>query len=667
MVISIGALRLEAEVPLRSDIPVAASARHGHVRRAVPSTVPARPSAGPVDITLSRGRNGDADIDPDRHQQKENTDTMLLSRLHDILEHRKLNALFQPIINVQRGEIIGYEGLIRGPSDSPLHSPMNLFKTARAHGLSVQVEHLCRQVVLQRFAELKLPGKLFLNVSPEMLLQPQARRGETLGYIQQVGIHPERVIIELTENEPTYDYDLMREAVRHYRSMGFRIAIDDLGEGFSSLRLWSELRPEYVKIDMHFVQGINHDPVKLQFVRSIQEIAEQSGTLVIAEGIESEAELSLIHDLGIPCGQGYHIARPQSNPATTLDRDVVRILSDEGIPVYPQAHSVGHNTVTALKLLRIVPVAAPSMSNNEVCDLFNDNPDLSTIPVVDNGQPLGLIARRDLVDRFARLYLRELYGRKRCTTFMDASPLVVDIGTSVQALSQMMVDGARHHLSNGFIITDQGRYLGMGTGHDLMREITQMQINAARYANPLTLLPGSVPVDEHISRLLHNNAHFTACYFDLDHFKPYNDVYGYRRGDDLIQLTGRLLAQHCDPNRDFIGHIGGDDFIVLFQSRDWETRCQAILAAFAQVSADCYQPDDRVRGGYESEDRRGQKVFHPLVSLSIGAVRIEPGQYVSHHQIATAATESKMQAKKMPGNSLFVERRQAMLAPPTSV
>src|SRR5690606_11708728 len=142
------------------------------------------------------------------------------------------------------------------------------------------------------------------------------------------------------------------------------------------------------------------------------------------------------------------------------------------------------------------------MSNNEVCDLFNDNPDLSTIPVVDNGQPLGLIARRDLVDRFARLYLRELYGRKRCTTFMDASPLVVDIGTSVQALSQMMVDGARHHLSNGFIITDQGRYLGMGTGHDLMREITQMQINAARYANPLTLLPGSVPVDEHISRLL---------------------------------------------------------------------------------------------------------------------------------------------------------------------
>lgn len=645
---------------MHSEIPVAAS---GCVRQAGASAVLVCPSTAVADIALARSRNGVAGIVPDRYPQKENADIMLLSRLQDILEHRKLNALFQPIIDVQHGEIIGYEGLIRGPSDSPLHSPMNLFKTARAHGLSVQVEHLCRQVVIKRFAELKLPGKLFLNVSPEMLLQPQARRGETLGYIQQVGIHPERVIIELTENEPTYDYDLMREAVRHYRSMGFRIAIDDLGEGFSSLRLWSELRPEYVKIDMHFVQGINHDPVKLQFVRSIQEIAEQSGTLVIAEGIEAEAELSLIRDLGIPCGQGYHIARPLGNPATTLPHEVARALAGDEVPVYPQAHSIGHPTVTALKLLRIVPVATPDMSNNAVCDLFNDNPDLPTIPVVDNGQPLGLIARRDLVDRFARLYLRELYGRKRCTIFMDASPLVVDLGTSVQALSQMMVDGARHHLSNGFIITEQGRYLGMGTGHDLMREITQMQINAARYANPLTLLPGSVPVDEHIGRLLHSNARFTACYFDLDHFKPYNDVYGYRRGDDLIQLTGRLLTEHCDPNRDFIGHIGGDDFIVLFQSRDWEERCQGILTAFAHASAGCYRPEDRARGGYESEDRRGQKVFHPLVSLSIGAVRIEPGQYVSHHRIATAATEAKMQAKKMPGNSLFVERRQA--APPS--
>ncbi len=601
---------------------------------------------------------GTAANDRNKARLPESRDAMLLSRLNEILSQRQLTALFQPIIHMQRGEIVGYEGLIRGPSDSPLHSPLNLFKVARAHGLSVAVEHMCRRVVLERFAELDLPGKLFLNVSPEMLLQPHARRGETLGYIDEVGINPERVIIELTENQPTYDYDLLREAVMHYRGMGFQIAIDDLGEGFSSLRLWSELRPEYVKIDMHFVQGINHDPVKLQFVRSIQEIAEESGTVVIAEGIETQTELLLIRDLRIAYGQGYHIARPQATPSTELPVEVAKSLNRNGVAVYPQKSAFEHNIVTAMKLLRVVPAVTPDMTNNQVYEILRASPDLQIIPVVDDGVPLGLITRPDLIDRFARPYLRELYGKKPCTTFMDAKPLITDKNTSLQELSQIIVEADRHHLSNGFIITDGGCYLGMGTGQDLMREITQMQINAARYANPLTLLPGNVPINEHIDRLLQGGVRFAACYADLNHFKPFNDVYGYRKGDDVIQLTGRILGSHCDPNRDFIGHIGGDDFIVLFQSEDWEQRCEAILASFADAVAEQYCSADRERGGYVSEDRRGSKVFHPLVSLALGVVRVEPGQYMSHHQIATAASEAKKQAKKIPGNSLFIERRQ---------
>lgn len=591
-------------------------------------------------------------------RQPESKDAMLLSRLNEILAGRQLNALFQPIINMQNGEIVGYEGLIRGPSDSPLHSPMNLFKVARANGLSVEVEHMCRRVVLERFAELRLPGKLFLNVSPEMLLQPQARHGETLGYIHDVGINPERVIIELTENQPTYDYELLREAVMHYRGMGFQIAIDDLGEGFSSLRLWSELRPEYVKIDMHFVQGINQDPVKLQFVRSIQEIAEESGTIVIAEGIETPTELLLIRDLGISCGQGYHIARPQATPGTTLSPELAQLLNRSGVVVYPHKNGLGQNVVTALKLLRIVPTATPDMSNSQICDMFNADPELQIIPVVENGLPLGLITRRDLTDCFARLYSRDLYGKRACTTLMDATPLIIDKDTSLQELSQLIVAADRRHLSNGFIITDQGRYLGMGTGQDLMREITQMQINAARYANPLTMLPGNVPINEHIERLLEGRAPFFACYADLDHFKPFNDTYGYRKGDDVIQLAARILGAHCDPNRDFLGHIGGDDFIILFQSEDWEARCRRILRDFGAEIPEHHESEDRKRGGYASEDRRGRKVFHSLISLSLGVVRIEPGQYASHHQIATAASEAKRQAKKIPGNSLFIERRQ---------
>ncbi|MFA5826181.1 MAG: EAL domain-containing protein, partial [Gallionellaceae bacterium] len=192
-----------------------------------------------------------------------------LTPLHEILQQRKLTALFQPLLDLNSGEFLGYEGLIRGPADSPLHSPAKLFSAALQQDLSLELEMLCRQIVLESFARLGLPGSLFLNVSPETLMHPSFKNGQTLEFMAQLGISPERVIIEITENQPTFDFVAMRSALLHYRAMGFKIAIDDLGEGFSSLRLWSELRPEFIKIDMHFVQGVDNDPVKLQFLKSI--------------------------------------------------------------------------------------------------------------------------------------------------------------------------------------------------------------------------------------------------------------------------------------------------------------------------------------------------------------------------------------------------------------
>ncbi|MEO8418883.1 MAG: EAL domain-containing protein, partial [Methylophilaceae bacterium] len=202
--------------------------------------------------------------------------------LHEVIQQRQLTALFQPIVDINNVSILGHEGLIRGPIHSRLHLPLTLFEEARLYQVSVEVEHLSRQIVLESFARLGSPYKLFLNVSPGCLMQPNSGKGSTLAYIHKLGLDPHNVIIELTESSPTFDYNLLRQATEHYRSMGFEIAMDDLGEGFSSLRLWSELRPDYVKIDKHFIQGINTDRIKLEFVRSIQQIAQNSGSKVIA-------------------------------------------------------------------------------------------------------------------------------------------------------------------------------------------------------------------------------------------------------------------------------------------------------------------------------------------------------------------------------------------------
>lgn len=585
------------------------------------------------------------------------SEALLLHHLHQIIANRSLSARFQPIVNLSNGQILGYEGLIRGPSDSPLHAPANLFKIAWENNLTVQVEHLCRRVILEQFAQLNLPGKLFLNVSPECLLHMHSPYGETLATIHKLGLNPERVIIELTEYQPTHDYALLSEAVRHYREMGFEIAIDDLGEGFSSLRLWSELNPDYVKIDMHFIQGINSDTVKAQFVRSIQGIAEKSGTRVIAEGIETQAELLTVRDLGVACGQGYHIARPHATPARAVSAEVAKVLMPSHFESLFKPATLPSLRKSVEHLIKTVPTVHSKMANNQVEEIFLSDPKLQIIPVVDQGVPRGLINRYQMIDRFARPFQRELYGKKPCTVFMDAKPVMVDKNTTMQDLSHVIIEANPDQLINGIIITDQGQYLGLATGPDLMREITQMQIHAARYANPLTQLPGNVPINEHIDDLLNSQHQFVACYVDLDHFKPFNDVYGYRRGDDVIQLTGEILKRHADPLLDFVGHIGGDDFLILFRSEDWESRCEAILQDFSLTIADFYSHEDLERGGYLSEDRQGRKVFHSLLSVSLGIVKSNQAIFYSHHQIAVAAAEAKKMAKKIHGNSLFIDRR----------
>ena len=583
-----------------------------------------------------------------------------MTPLQEIIAQRKLSALFQPIIDLRTGEFLGFEGLIRGPADSPLHSPINLFGAAEQQGLSLEVEMLSRQIMLETFARQKLPGSLFLNISPETLIHPSFKNGQTLEFMRKLDIDPARVVIEITENQPTFDFDGMRSALLHYRAMGFKIAIDDLGEGFSSLRLWSELRPEYIKIDMHFVQGVDHDPIKLQFLKSIQQIAESCGTHVIAEGIETEGELRVVKDIGIALGQGYFIAHPSQTPPLLASIDTSRIISSNNIAIFPTAESSHRSQMTAHKLLSYVEPVQPETSNDQVFERFSGNPALRIIPVVKNGIPLGLINRYQFLDRFAKPFQRELMGKKLCGGLIQAEPLLVEKSMPIEELSHFMAEADSHHFADGFIITENQRYIGVASGQDLLRELTRMQLESARYANPLSLLPGNVPINKHIERLLQANTSFIACYCDLDHFKPFNDTYSYRKGDEMIQLTGRLLGWACDHKQDFIGHIGGDDFILLMQSRDWKTRCEQALRSFEQAASLLFREEHLAAGGYASEGRDGQTLFHPLTSLSIGAIQVSPGQFMSHHEVSAAMSGAKKMAKKIPGNSLFVEQRRTL-------
>lgn len=580
---------------------------------------------------------------------------LLGSDLQRIIAHKQLSPLFQPILDTRTGSAFGFEGLIRGPSGTVLHSPLNLFNVARHMGLTPELEEACCQTLMRAFAQQAPSARLFLNVGPAYFTRSTHTVPFQMEELSRFGLRPEQIVIELTESEPTFDTDSLLRAAEHFRALGFTIALDDLGEGFASLKLWSELRPDFVKIDKHFVQGVSFDPVKQQFLRSIRDLAAGTGARVVAEGIETEADLSVVLELGLEFVQGYLLGRPAPAITPPIPHPLLRKGQDGN---HTSWSGFGNQSrVTAGRLMRPVPPVAAHSPVSQVAERFTAEPGLYSLPVVTNGQPVGLLNRYAFLDLMARPFALDLHGKKRCDTFMEPHPLVVDHGTTIQELSQLIVDADPRHILFGFLVTQDGQYEGVGSGQELMREITRLQIQAARYANPLTLLPGNVPIHEHLDGLLEQGFPFVVGYCDLDYFKPYNDVYGYRKGDELIQWAARLFQEACDPNLDFLGHIGGDDFVLVMRSEDWQARLEDILKRFNTGRDMFFLPTDLERGGYETEDRKGKCVLHPLVSVSIGVLPVIPGTYATHREISTAASHAKKLAKTIEGCSLFIERR----------
>jgi diguanylate cyclase (GGDEF)-like protein len=564
-----------------------------------------------------------------------------------LLHDRALRTVFQPIVSMRDGSIYAHEALIRGPQGMPLHTPDALLAAARQEGLLLEFEVACVSAALHQWARLEQPGRLFVNLSASALLQAVSARS-TVSIIDSVrkrGLHPRMIVIEITEHEHVSDIQALCEVVRQIHAAGVMFALDDFGDGRSSLRLWSEIQPDIVKIDKYFTAEVSRHAKKLQTLRALMQIAEIFGTTLVAEGIETADDLRVVRDLGISLGQGYFMGRPAPTPRATIEQDATQVLVDPRVSVMPvmRAASVS-GRLRAVQTI-VAPTVTPQCANDEVARLFDRHVGLHALAVVESGVPIGLIDRRQFMERYAKLYFKELYGTKSCVTFANMSPRLIEREHDTEELIGILTSSDQRYLTEGFIVTDNGRYVGLGTGDQLVRTVTESRIEAARHANPLTFLPGNIPITEHIERLLASSGEFVACYGDLNDFKPFNDHYGYWRGDEMIRLMAKCSVAHCDAQRDFVGHVGGDDFILLFQSDDWEQRCERIVEEFNAGAQALYDEAGRAAGGIHAEDRQGVKRFFGFTTLSIGAVRVRAGQFRSAEQVASAAAAVKHSAK----------------------
>ncbi|MBZ9784804.1 EAL and GGDEF domain-containing protein [Pseudomonas sp. REP124] len=577
------------------------------------------------------------------------TTTEQLSALSSILTQGGLHSLFQPIISLSERQILGYEALSRGPSNSPLHSPIALFAVARQAGRLSELEIACRQSACRRFSEQQLPGKLFLNVSPESLLESAHQPGRTLQLLQDYGIPPSQVVIELTEQTPIDDFQLLQNALHHYRAMGFSIALDDLGAGYSSLRLWSELRPDYVKIDRHFIDGIHQDALKREFVGSILQIAKASRAQVIAEGIELPEELAVLTEMGVDLVQGYLLCRPQEHPSRDA-RSLMPRQDNTAVVLSEEA-----SDLTAL--LNDQPAVGRDTPTATVLEAFRRQANLNSLAVLDeHGQPCGIVHRHSLSDALLKPFATDLFARKPISRLMSDDFLAVEMSQSLQQVSRLITSRARQRIEEDFIITLNGGYLGLGRVIDVLKLITELKIQQARYANPLTLLPGNVPIQQCLTRLLQQQRESVICYVDIDSFKPFNDIYGYGRGDEVLLCLAQCLNDRVDPSRDFVGHIGGDDFLLVLGPEDWRKRLNQLLEDFQGQCRRFYRSEHLEAGCFIAPNRQGVRQEFPLLSLSIGVVHLHPDtcSTIDASQLAEMASQAKHHAKNVPGFSVHV-------------
>lgn len=577
------------------------------------------------------------------------TTTEQLSALSSILTQSGLHSLFQPIICLSERRILGYEALTRGPSNSPLHSPIALFAVARQAGRLSELEIACRQSACRRFNEQQLPGKLFLNVSPESLLEAAHQPGRTLQLLQDFGIPPSQVVIELTEQTPIDDFQLLQTALHHYRAMGFSIALDDLGAGYSSLRLWSELRPDYVKIDRHFIDGIHQDALKREFVGSILQIAKASRAQVIAEGIELPEELAVLTEMGVDLVQGYLLGRPQEHPP----RDARALMPKHD----SSAVALNDEGSDLSALLNDQPAVNRDTPTATVLEAFRRQANLNSLAVLDEqGQPCGIVHRHSLSDALLKPFATDLFARKPISRLMNDDFLAVEMSQSLQQVSRLITSRARQRIEEDFIITLNGSYLGLGRVIDVLKLITELKIQQARYANPLTLLPGNVPIQQCLTRLLQQGRESVICYVDIDSFKPFNDIYGYGRGDEVLLCLAQCLNERVDPSRDFVGHIGGDDFLLVLGPEDWRKRLNQLLDDFQSQCRRFYRPEHLEAGCFVAPNRQGIRQEFPLLSLSIGVVHLHPEAcaQLDASQLAEMASQAKHHAKNVPGYSVHL-------------
>ncbi|WP_165570553.1 EAL domain-containing protein [Aeromicrobium sp. IC_218] len=258
----------------------------------------ARPDLG-EDVLATLHSLGETLLDVLLAEEAQDAGPHVVDEVHDVVARGALQVVLQPLVHLQTGMVVGHEALTRFPgSDKPTSA---WFHDATVGGVGPVLERATVERALELVPHVK--GRLSINLSSETLLQPTF-----LAWAERLPW--QRLILEITEQQPVEDYDRLGEVLTHLRASGALVAVDDTGSGYSSLRHALAVEPDLVKLDLSLVQSVHSDDARQALVSAVCSFAERIGARVVAEGIETPEDLACLVSLGVQLGQGYLLGRP---------------------------------------------------------------------------------------------------------------------------------------------------------------------------------------------------------------------------------------------------------------------------------------------------------------------------------------------------------------------
>jgi EAL domain-containing protein (putative c-di-GMP-specific phosphodiesterase class I) len=394
----------------------------------------------------------------------------ILNAVNQIIVKQDITTWYQPMIDIQECKVFAWEALTRGPSISTLHSAEALFDAAVIGKKLKPLELLCVNNATKCFEQLLLSGKLFVNISHELLLAGNTLRKQLKDLISKGPVSPNKIVLELTERGATSSIEKLTEAVDFFHQLGFQIAIDDMGTGNISVDQWMSLRPDYVKIDRHFITGIDSDIEKQDFVRHIVASSRAHRSKVIAEGVETLQELNTIRSLGVTLCQGYFFQRPELAPVYP---DLKSLLSRT-------PNSVNEPSLLACDLVMNQDSVAADTALEDVFGLFENNIALESVAVMAHNEVIGVVQR----ERFLwQAKLAKSQAISVCSTisdFMDNKFLHFDAHMSLAQVSRAITARSRQHAYDDFVVSVDGEFLGIGQVVDVFRKISSVAFSTAQ-------------------------------------------------------------------------------------------------------------------------------------------------------------------------------------------